>query len=120
MFELFVAAGASLPAPAHSHLHYEETAYGLDGVLTFTVDGKPSEVSAGQSLCIPRGAVHRFDKLGSVDAKVLCVITPAEIGPLYFEEIGAALKDAAGGPPDKARMGEIMRRHGLIPAVPKT
>jgi hypothetical protein len=25
---------------------------------------------------------------------------------------------AAGGPPDKTRMMEIMRRHGLTPAAP--
>jgi hypothetical protein len=28
-----------------------------------------------------------------------------------------ALQDAAGGPPDRARMAAIMRRHGLTPAA---
>ena len=37
-FELTVAAGQRLPAPAHSHDHYEETIYGLDGVLTWAGD----------------------------------------------------------------------------------
>jgi mannose-6-phosphate isomerase-like protein (cupin superfamily) len=27
------------------------------------------EVGPGQALCIPRGAVHRFDNLGSKDVK---------------------------------------------------
>ena len=36
-FELMVLAAQRLPAPAHSHDHYEETIYGLDGVLTWTV-----------------------------------------------------------------------------------
>ena len=40
-FELVVPGAAHLPAPAHSHDHYEETIYGIDGVLTWTVDGKP-------------------------------------------------------------------------------
>ena len=117
-FELKVLAGHPLPAPAHSHDHYEETIYGIEGVLTWTVDGKRIEVGRGQALCIPRGAVHRFDNLGSVDAKSLCVITPAAIGPAYFREIGEVMRAAAGGPPDKAKMMEIMRRHGLTPAAP--
>src|SRR6185436_20212736 len=68
-FELDVLAGKRLPVPAHSHDHYEETIYGIDGVLTWTVDGRQIEVGSGQALCIPRGAVHRFDNRGTVDAK---------------------------------------------------
>jgi quercetin dioxygenase-like cupin family protein len=117
-FELTVAAAERLPAPAHSHDHYEETIYGLDGNLTWTVDGKQIDVGRGQALCIPRGAVHRFDNHGHADAKVLCVITPAAIGPDYFREVFAVVAAAAGGPPDKAKMAEIMRRHGLTPAPP--
>jgi quercetin dioxygenase-like cupin family protein len=115
-FELVVAGGARLMAPAHSHDHYEETIYGVDGVLTWTVEGKPIDVYPGQALCIPRGAVHRFDNLGDQDAKVLCVITPAAIGPQYFRECAAVLEAACGGPPDQAKMIEIMRRYGLRPA----
>ena len=117
-FELAVPAAQRLPAPAHSHDHYEETIYGVDGVLTWTVDGKPIDVGPGQALCLPRGAVHRFDNNGSRDAKALCVITPAAIGPEYFREAFAVLNAAAGAPPDRAKMAEIMRRHGLTPAAP--
>jgi quercetin dioxygenase-like cupin family protein len=117
-FELAVAAAGRLPAPAHSHDHYEETVYGLEGVVTWTVDGQTIGVGPGQALCIPRGAVHRFDNLGSVPARALCVITPAAIGPRYFREMLDAFTAAAGGPPDRARMADIMRRHGLTPAPP--
>jgi len=44
------------------------------------------------------------------------VITPAAIGPEYFREAFEVLKAAAGGPPDRAKMAEVMRRHGLTPA----
>ncbi len=115
-FELVVPASQRLAAPAHSHDHYEETVYGIDGVLTWTVDGRPIEVGPGQALCIPRGAVHRFDNNGGRDAKALCVITPAAIGPQYFRESAEVINAAGGGPPDRARMAEIMRRHGLTPA----
>ena len=39
-FELIVPGAARLAGPAHSHDHYEETIYGIDGVLTWTVDGQ--------------------------------------------------------------------------------
>ena len=60
-FEMIVPGKQRLAAPAHSHDKYEETIYGIDGVLTWTVNGTPFEVGPGQALCIPRGAVHRFD-----------------------------------------------------------
>jgi len=115
-FELVVPGAQRLTAPAHSHDHYEETIYGIDGVLTWTVDGKQIDVEPGQALCIPRGAVHRFDNNGVRDAKALCVITPAAIGPQYFREAAEVIHAAAGGPPDRVKMAEVMRRHGLTPA----
>jgi quercetin dioxygenase-like cupin family protein len=117
-FEVAVPAGQRLAAPAHSHDHYEETIYGLTGVLTWTVDGAAIEVGPGQALCIPRGAIHRFDNNASQDATALCLITPAAIGPAYFREAAAVIDAAAGGPPDRAKMAEVMRRHGLTPAPP--
>ena len=116
VFELMVPGAQRLAAPAHSHDHYEETIYGLEGVLTWTVDGKRIDVGPGQALCIPRGAVHRFDNHDGQDAKALCAITPAAIGPQYFRDIIEVMRAAAGGPPDRAKLTEVMRRHGLTPA----
>jgi len=116
LFELAVPAAQRLAAPAHSHDHYEETIYGIEGVLTWTVDGKRIDVGPGQAICIPRGAVHRFDNAGTEDVKTPCAITPAAIGPQYFRESSAVLDVAAGGPPDRVKMADIMRRHGLTPA----
>jgi quercetin dioxygenase-like cupin family protein len=118
-FELIVPGAQRLAAPAHSHDHYEETIYGIAGVLTWTVDGKQIDVGPGQALCIPRGAIHRFDNNGGQDAKALCVITPAAIGPQYFRESAEVINATPGGPPDRAKMAEIMRRHGLMPAPPQ-
>jgi quercetin dioxygenase-like cupin family protein len=69
VFECTVPAGEKLRAPAHSRDAYEETVYGLTGVLTWTVNARPIAVGPGQTLCIPRGAVHRFDNLGQEPAK---------------------------------------------------
>jgi quercetin dioxygenase-like cupin family protein len=118
VFELSVPGAQRLAAPAHSHDHFEETIYGLEGVLTWTVEGTSLDVGPGDALCIPRGAVHRFDNNGTRDAKGLCVISPAAIGPEYFRESAEVINAAAGGPPDRGKMVEIMRRHGLTPAPP--
>jgi quercetin dioxygenase-like cupin family protein len=118
-FELIVPGAQRLVAPAHSHDHYEETIYGIDGVLSWTVDGKQIDVGPGQALCIPRAAIHRFDNNGNQDVKALCVITPAAIGPHYFREAAEVINATPGGPPDRAKMAEIMRRHGLTPAPPQ-
>jgi quercetin dioxygenase-like cupin family protein len=115
VFEFDVPAGAKVPV-AHSHDGYEETIYGLDGVLTWTVAGREADVGPGEVLCIPRGVVHRFDNRGSVDAKALAIVTPGILGPGYFREVAAVAEAAAGGPPDPAAIGAVMQRHGLTPA----
>jgi len=115
MFEFDVPAGAKVPI-AHSHDAYEETIYGLTGVLTWTVEGTAIDVGPGEVLCIRRGAVHRFDNTHDVDATALAVVTPGILGPDYFREVAAIANAAAGGPPDLAAIAEVMRRHGLTPA----
>jgi quercetin dioxygenase-like cupin family protein len=115
VFEAFVPAGARVPV-AHSHDGYEETIYGLEGVLTWTVEGTPIDVGPGEALLIPRGAVHHFDNPGDIDAKALAIITPGILGPDFFRQVADILDAAAGGPPDVAAIAEVMRRHGLTPA----
>ena len=114
MFEFDVPAGAKVPI-AHSHDGYEETIYGLEGVLTWTVEQTPTDVGPGEALFIPRGVVHRFDNTGEVDARALAVVTPGVLGPDYFRELAAIVEAAAGAPPDPQAMADAMRRHGLTP-----
>jgi quercetin dioxygenase-like cupin family protein len=115
VFEFDVPAGAKVAA-AHSHDGYDETIYGIEGVLTWTIEGMTTDVGPGEALYISRGAVHHFDNTHDVDAKALAIVTPGILGPDYFHEVGAILEAAAGGPPDFAAIGEVMRRHGLTPA----
>ena len=109
------AGWSRLPA-AHSHDGYEETIYGVEGVLTWTIEGVETGVGPGDALLIPRGAVHRFDNTRDVDATALAIITPGVVGPDYFREIAAVIDAAAGGPPDLDALAAVMRRHGLTPA----
>jgi quercetin dioxygenase-like cupin family protein len=115
MFEFTMPIGAKMPLP-HSHKHYDETIYGIQGVVTFTVEGKTLNVGPGESGFIPRGAVHAFNNLGHADAKALAVITPALLGPDFFKEAAAVVN--AGGPPDIEKMKAVMLRHGLVPVIP--
>jgi quercetin dioxygenase-like cupin family protein len=116
IFEFDVPSGARLPE-AHSHDGYDETIYGLEGVLTWTVDGVPTDVGPDEAVFIPRGTVHRFENRGNLDARALAIATPGVIGPDFFREVGAILDAAAGGPPDFAALGAVMGRHGLTPAA---
>jgi quercetin dioxygenase-like cupin family protein len=115
VFECAVAGGAMVPPP-HSHDGFDESVYGLAGVLTFTIDGQAREITPGDSVCIRRGQVHQFVNPGPGDAKFLSVATPGVFGPDYFTEIRDVLTAAAGGPPDVGALLEVMRRHGLTPA----
>jgi quercetin dioxygenase-like cupin family protein len=116
VFEFEVPVGARVPA-AHSHDGYEETIYGVEGVLTFIVDDHPIEIRPGEAFCIARGAVHRFENYHAVDAKALAIVSPGILGPDYFREIAAIVNVSAGGPPNMAALAEVMRRHGLTPAT---
>jgi quercetin dioxygenase-like cupin family protein len=115
VFEFDVPAGAKVAAP-HSHDGYEETIFGLEGMLTWTLEGVPVDVGPGEALFIPRGAVHHFDNTRDADAKALAIVTPGILGPDYFREVAAILDASAGGPPDVVALSEVMRRHGLTPA----
>ena len=116
MFEFTVPAGAKVPIP-HYHEHFDETIYGLAGVMSFTVDGKPFDIAPGETCFIPRGAVHGFNNFKQEDAKALAVITPALIGPIFFKEVAEIVN--AGGPPDIAKLKLVMAKHGLIPVMPQ-
>jgi mannose-6-phosphate isomerase-like protein (cupin superfamily) len=104
-----------MPAP-HSHDAFDETAFGLEGVTSFTVGGERIDLNLGESLFIRRGVVHGSDNKGDVDARFLAVISPGLLGPSYFEDIAEVV--SSGGPPDVEKIGEVMRRHGLTPAPP--
>src|SRR5215210_5362032 len=86
VFEFDVPAGARVPA-AHSHDGYEETIYGNEGVLTWTLDGRQTAAGPGEALCIPRGAGRRSDNHHGVDAKMLAIVSTGILGPAYFREM---------------------------------
>ena len=113
LFEVIIPPNSRMPVP-HYHRDWEETVYGLEGIVTWTVAGKRSGIGPGDDLFIPRGVVHGFVNETLAIAKMLCVLTPGVLGPEFFREMAVAVSGSVA--PDPARMGEIMKRYGLIPA----
>lgn len=111
-----VMAGAGVPI-AHSHDGFEETIYGIDGTVTFTIDGEPVDIGAGDAVCIRRGQVHSF-AAGDDGASFLAIATPGVFGRAYFEDVATVLAAADGGAPDPEAIKAVMLRHGLTPAAP--
>ena len=116
MFEVTVEPGTRMPAP-HYHKDFDETIYGLEGVCSYTIDGKPVEIGPGNFHFIPRGVVHGFENKTNGCIKFLCMINPGIFGPSYFKDIATIL--GAGGPPDMAKLMAVMTKHGLVPVVSK-
>ena len=117
MFEFQVPARARVPVP-HSHEGFDETVYGLDGSLCWTIGGRKVNVGPGEVLFIPRGIVHQFENLGAESARQLSVITPGLLGPGFFREMGDIINP--GGPLDIHRVVAVMQRHGLRAAPPSS
>lgn len=115
LFELTVPPGANAPPP-HSHSDNEECVYVLQGVLRYSVDDEVRDLNPGDWMSTPRGAVHAFANPGGTTARALVMMTP-DIGEQYFRDVAAVTH--AGGPPDRARLMEIMTRYGLVTAAPK-
>lgn len=111
-FEMIVPPGVKVPAP-HFHVGVDETLYVLEGTLTQTIGTEIRELQAGDHCFIKRGIVHGFNNLHDEPARVLCTLSPADIGPAYFREIAAVIN--AGGPPDLQKIMAIMKTHGLEP-----
>ena len=114
LFEMNVPPGAHVPPP-HSHSDNEECVYVLAGVLRYSVDGQTRDLIPGEWMSTPRGAVHHFSNPGSQTASTLVMMTP-DIGEQYFRDVATVVN--ASGPPDRARLLQVMSRYGLVPAAP--
>jgi quercetin dioxygenase-like cupin family protein len=113
-FELVVPPQSNVPPP-HSHSFNEECVYVLEGKLRYSVAGEARDLSAGESMFTPKGATHGFSNPFDVPAKALIVLSP-DIGAGYLRDVAAVVN--AGGPPDRAKLMQVMERYGLKVAAP--
>jgi mannose-6-phosphate isomerase-like protein (cupin superfamily) len=113
-FEMIVPPNSNVPPP-HSHSLSEEYLYVLEGKLRYSVNGTSADLDPGESAFTPKGAVHGFSNPFSANARVLIVQSP-DIGAGYFRDVAAILN--AGGPPDRAKLLDVMQRYGLKVSPP--
>lgn len=114
MFEMTLEPNSNVPPP-HSHPAADEVVYVLEGMLRYSVDGVTRDLGPGESMLSPRGSNHAFSNPTDQRARTLTVLSP-DIGAQYFRDAGAVVN--AGGPPDRARLVEVMTRYGLVLAAP--
>jgi quercetin dioxygenase-like cupin family protein len=116
LFEFITPAYHRVPLP-HIHRKYDETIFGVDGSMTWTLNGKPHEVRRGVSLFIPRGTPHSYANPTHKPARVLCLQTPGVMGPEYYLELAALYRTS--NYPNLAGIGAVMSRYGVVPVFQK-
>jgi quercetin dioxygenase-like cupin family protein len=114
LFELTVPAFGRVPFP-HIHRSYDETIFGVDGTMTWTLLDKPMQIRRGITLFIPRGTPHCYANLTHTTARILCLQTPGVMGPEYYLEIAALYR--TNQHPDLASIGSVMSRYGVVPVT---
>jgi quercetin dioxygenase-like cupin family protein len=83
--------GGSAP-PTHFHPGQDERFEATGGTLRARVDGREHILTTGQTLEIPRGAVHQMWNDGSEPAHALWVTSPAGRTAEWFEALASAGK----------------------------
>jgi quercetin dioxygenase-like cupin family protein len=86
--------------------------YVLEGVLRYAVDEVARDLGSGDWMRTPRGSVHQFSNPHDQPARALIVLAP-DIGAQYFRDVAAVVN--VGGPPDRAKLLDVMSRYGLVP-----
>jgi quercetin dioxygenase-like cupin family protein len=115
VFELEVPPGSNVPPP-HSHTNNEEIVYVLEGRLRYSVNAENRDLAPGETMFTPRGAVHGFSNPFETPARALIMLSP-DIGAQYFRDVAEIIN--VPGPPDKAALGTVMSRYGLVLPPPK-
>jgi hypothetical protein len=75
-----------------------------------------SDAESGPAFCVRRGEIHGFRNDTEETIRFIGVAAPGVFGWPYLMEMADAFAGFGEGPPDKAVLGDIMRRHGLTPA----
>lgn len=112
LFELTIPPLVHSPVP-HIHRGHDETIFGVDGLMTWTLCDQTTQVRRGDKLFIPRGTPHFYENRHHTAARILCLQTPGVMGPEYYLEMAALLQPE--GSHDISLIGSVMGRYGVIP-----
>lgn len=89
LFESAVPAGEGMLP--HRHPLESVLLYLLEGRLTFRLEDAVFVLEAGQTVFVPRGAVHAFQNTGSAPARLLTLASPGYLHEGFFAEVGVAV-----------------------------
>jgi quercetin dioxygenase-like cupin family protein len=99
-------AGWSLPP--HRHRNEAETIHIVEGEFEIEVDGRRSHLAAGETVHVPRGAIHSGANVGRQPGRRLVLFSPSGL-ERFFLEAGAPTPDEE---PDIASTLASAGRHG--------
>jgi quercetin dioxygenase-like cupin family protein len=99
-------AGWSLPA--HRHANEAETIHIVEGDFEIEVAGRRSQLSAGETIHIPKGVIHAGANVGRGVGRRVVLFSPAGM-ERFFLEAGAPSCDS---PTDLAAVLACATRHG--------
>src|SRR6201994_2855871 len=114
LFELTIPPLVHVPLP-HIHRKYDETIFGLDGYMTWTLGNLPTSVVKGSVLTIPRGTPHFYENRHHTPARILCLQTPGITGPEHYRELASLYSQ--DGIADLASIAATMGRYGIVPVT---
>ncbi len=99
LMEMTVPPRGQMPV-AHYHRDWDRSVYGLEGTITFTVDGTAQDIGPGGSLFIHRGVVHAATTHSSAAARPRSAQTIARPGgtPSASAPPNASASSPASGP----------------------
>ena len=79
--------------------------------MTFVVDERRFEATAGELVWLPREVPHTFANLSDEPASILGITTPAGLEGIFAEQ--AAYFSRLEGPPDESTLREIGDRSNV-------
>jgi len=99
------------PPPKHFHPNQDEHFEVIVGTLRARVDGAEHELSQGDALDIPRGAVHQMWNGGETEARASWQTRPAGRTEEWFRAVDAAIRreeQGGGGTPGPLAFGALL------------
>lgn len=83
--------------PAHRHRNEAETIHIVAGDFVVEIGGEPSRLCAGETVHIPKGAIHSSANVGARPGQRVVIFSPAGM-ERFFQEAGMSSADAAIDP----------------------
>jgi mannose-6-phosphate isomerase-like protein (cupin superfamily) len=101
----FTLEGGGGAPPPHIHNSIHEVIVVLEGDAEIVIGDRTERVGPGALAYAPPGTVHGVSPSGSGKLRAMIITNPAS---KHEEVIDAFVKLAAAGPPDPARMAELI------------